>query len=377
MEHTEILEHVYAQAANKLDMEGGQPLAIGLSPDEISLLETIAGRAESNKGVLAVLVTSLTHKIFNPKQDTRQHQSSLPGGYSGRTRDTRFVTPFMKDKRFPAMAESGWLTRSLEQNHPYDLNYPGRITPSRIKRAFLQLLDNIETEQKDLKKYLCYLFQLLIALREKHEIALAKPTGINIDSILHLLERHISHGYSVTGAARLPVLAVYSVYECMIAEMDRFRGKRLQPLREHTTADVRAGSIGDIEIVDEESGNLFEAVEVKHGIKITKQVIDDAFDKFKTHPVGRFYIVSTGGLAEDECDQMRRRIGELRNLHGCQVIINGVIPSLKYYLRLLKDPNTVVEKYVENLMKDSAVKFEHRNAWNQIVGGSDDTRTEF
>lgn len=43
-------------------------------------------------------------------------------GYSGRSFDTKYITPFMKFK-FPkiAMRESGWLTRSLEQLEPYDL----------------------------------------------------------------------------------------------------------------------------------------------------------------------------------------------------------------------------------------------------------------
>ena len=44
----------------------------------------------------------------------------------------------MKAVSFPAMAESGWLTRSLEQAHPYTLDYPGKITPKIVKEAFLE-----------------------------------------------------------------------------------------------------------------------------------------------------------------------------------------------------------------------------------------------
>jgi DNA (cytosine-5)-methyltransferase 1 len=42
----------------------------------------------------------------------------------------------MKKHGFPAMVDSGWLTRLLEQNRPYNLDYPGKITPTRAKDAF-------------------------------------------------------------------------------------------------------------------------------------------------------------------------------------------------------------------------------------------------
>lgn len=43
----------------------------------------------------------------------------------------------MKQKRFlGAMKESGWLTRSLEQNNPYELDFPGKIQNKNVKAAF-------------------------------------------------------------------------------------------------------------------------------------------------------------------------------------------------------------------------------------------------
>ena len=55
------------------------------------------------------------YKALNPAQDIRNHQASIEGGYSGRTFDSKYITPFMKLHKFPSMAESGWLTRALEQ----------------------------------------------------------------------------------------------------------------------------------------------------------------------------------------------------------------------------------------------------------------------
>ena len=51
------------------------------------------------------------------------------------TIDKNYITPWLRDHSFPAMAESGWLTRSLEQPVPYDLNYTGKIM--NVKNEFL------------------------------------------------------------------------------------------------------------------------------------------------------------------------------------------------------------------------------------------------
>jgi DNA (cytosine-5)-methyltransferase 1 len=51
----------------------------------------------------------------------------------------------LKQLGLPAMAESGWLTRSLEQPFPYTLDYQGKISNQKTKDAFLGLIDFIET----------------------------------------------------------------------------------------------------------------------------------------------------------------------------------------------------------------------------------------
>lgn len=87
---------------------------------------------------------SIIHKSLHPNQDIRNHQTSIENGYSGRTFDTKYITPFLKSVKFPAMAESGWLTRSLEQKVPYDSYYSGAIKPDSLKTAFLQIIDFIQ-----------------------------------------------------------------------------------------------------------------------------------------------------------------------------------------------------------------------------------------
>lgn len=337
-----------------------------ISEEEKKLLKIIIDKSESSKGVLTVFITSLVQKIFNPKQDIRFHQQSLPNGYSGRAIDAQYITPFLKNVRFPSMSESGWLTRSLEQNSPYDLNYRGRITPVVLKDAFLKLLNFVQEENSNAENYLMFLFINLLLKRDSQVVELAKPTNLTISLIVEYLDKHFNYKYASRGASRLPTLAIYSAYECMIKEMKRFKHKQLLLLEEHTSSDSKSGRVGDIDILDE-NGRVFEGIEIKHGISITAQLIRDCYEKFKVHPVKRYYLLSTANISENELKLIEDEIFSIKNLHGCQVIVNGVQSTLKYYLRLLDNTYDFIENYVKNVEIDKTLKFEHKQIWNNIV----------
>ncbi|NBI42600.1 DNA methyltransferase [[Haemophilus] felis] len=328
-------------------------------------IDTILKYSESSKAVFTVVLTSLVYKILNPKQDIRKHQASIEGGYSGRTFDSQYITPFLKKYKFPAMAESGWLTRSLEQKVMYDEHYTGAIKPDNLKSAFLIVIKYIQ-KGNGLNDLLSYIFQGLILQRNAQKIDLAKPHNLPILNIVDLLERHFFAKYTSEGASRLPVLALYAIYECLVRELKRFENKTLLPMESHTSADSRSGRIGDID-VNEEDNKAFEAVEVKHGIPISLQLVQDAFEKFKTTQVNRYYILSTANIVENEKIKIEEEIEKIKNIHGCHVIANGLISSLKYYLRLIDNTSLFIENYVNLLENDTALKFEHKAMWNKLI----------
>ena len=362
-----VLNFLTEQYNNAMSTVGSsETITTDLEEKEQVLLSIILQYSESAKGVLTVFITSIVYKILNPQQDIRNHQDGIPGGYSGRTFDNKNITPFLKQCKFPAMAESGWLTRSLEQKVPYDFNYTGAINPNSLKLAFLTLLDNIQNGSNCLA-YLSFVLQGLIIKRNQHTIDLAKPTTLSINSILGLLDNHFHSTYKAEGASRLPVLAFYAIYQCLITETKRFENKQLLPIENHTSADARSGRIGDIEIIDE-NNRAFEAVEVKHGITISLQLVLDAYSKFQTTPVNRYYILSTSPQAEkEEWNKIQVEIQRIKNVHGCQLIVNGIMPSLKYYLRLLDNTFEFIDKYVNLLENDTALKFEHKEKWNKLI----------
>ena len=360
----EFLSHQYELAMSVVGSK--DIITTDLAENEQKLLNTVVQYSEQAKAVLCVLITSLVYKILHPEQDIRKHQASIEGGYSGRGFDSKFITPFMKSCKFPAMSESGWLTRALEQKVPYDKNYSGAITPKELKPVFLELLDNIENGT-NCESYLSYLFQGLIIKRNQQTIDLAKPTTLSINAILGLLEQHFNSPYKAEGVSRLPVIALYAAYQCLIKEVKRFENKKLLEIESHTSSDKSSGRIGDIEIIDEKNRS-FEAVEVKYGIPITLQLVQDAYAKFQTTPVSRYYILSTVSPDKGESIKIEAEMQRIKNVHGCQVIVNGIHPTLKYWaLRLLDDTFEFIENYVNLLEDDKALKFEHKAQWNKLI----------
>lgn len=76
-------------------------------------------------------------------------------------------------------------------------------------------------------------------------------------------------------------------------------------------------------------------------------MIDDVYKKICDKNVQRYYILSTITPTVEETMQMNEIICKIRDEHGCQVIINGLIPTIKYYLRLLENTDVFIEKYLK------------------------------
>ena len=219
--------------------------------------------AETQKAVLAALLTSLVKKIETPTQDVRLHKIEMSGGYSGRSYDTHHVTGFLKNqpglRRLAMKSGSGWLTRSIEQNHPFNRQFPGKIQNAKVKEAFLYILEDIEERGADAEAYLHFAFQLLDRQVRSSNVALAPVNPvqhISIEQIVAAVSEHFFAPYTGAGASRLPVLAIYALYASVMERHPRYIGATLLPLKSHTTSDARSESIGDVEIAGPEGGVL-------------------------------------------------------------------------------------------------------------------------
>lgn len=362
-----FLDDIYSQAVN---LESIEPLS--LSREQLKNLTIIVDKEETQKGVFTVLFTSLAYKSLHPEQDIRLHQANMDNGYSGRSFDTRYVTPFLKSKQFRgAMKESGWLTRSLEQPFPYTLDYQGKISNLKVKEAFLSILDDVETNDADPTKYLKALIKLSVIEKGKQAVLLVNPivaeNTLSIDDIIICLHEHFYYKYKTRGASLLPVIALYSAYECIVDEIKRFEDKILDPLASHTSCDRSSGATGDI-VVRNSDDTLYEVVEVKFGIPIDSIMISDAYKKLAPTKTQRYYVLSTDSVKDEEHEKIQAIINHIKEEHGCQVIINGVFPTLRYYLRLLENTDKFIDRYLYNLSNDTEVNYEQKLAWNTIIG---------
>lgn len=311
------------------------------------------------------VMTCLAIKALFPDIDIRYHQVQIGAPFNFRTVSEKHIYPWLQSNRFEG-AKSGWQTRTFERPKPYLMSYDENI--GSIKESFLTVFDEIQENSQNPRAALSALIYDQVVLRDKKSIPIISPKVDDIRLIESFFREHFFAKYKAKGASRLPVLALYAIHSVMLEQLQRYDGMKIRELQSHSAADAQTGAIGDIEIERQDS-TLFEGLEIKHNQKITEQHIETACEKFSIEaPPDRYYILTT----HDECqpDQsMNNLLLEKRNRIGTQIIVNGVLPTIRYYLRLLKSPNSIFPIYGTMLSTDKAISFEHRTAWNEIIIG--------
>lgn len=336
---------------------------------DISKAFADALKSMSEKGTSAStgftnLVTGMAIKAAFPNVDVRYHQVQIQEPRFGAFRpiSEKTVYPWLRDKDFD-FAKSGWQTRTFERPKPYFLNYDENI--GAIKEPFLQCYDRMETKGESAFAGLAYLLFLQMRKRDKKRIELVEPKIDDIALICQFFEQHFFHPYKARGTSRLPVLAIYALYKVVVPELKRFSGFELKDLELHSAADSQTGAVGDIELADSNDA-VFEAIEIKHNIPLSVELIDDAAAKLIKRNISRFYILTTSSNCTPN-DAMTKRIKEMRDRTGCQIIANGVLPTIRYYLRLVENPSSIFAHYLDLVKTDKGLSHEHREQWNKII----------
>lgn len=364
MNHKEILLSVYNKSFDVSDINN-------LNADILKDINLIISNITRNKGVYTVLTTLLVSKIKNPKQDIRFFQNKMPNGFSARTIDTKYITPTLKELELPSMAESGWLTRSLEQPYPYTLDYEGEISGNGMKSAFLSIVDIIEKEKTLSDTILRLLLSGAIKAREANKIAITKietDDTITISSITRILDEHFNHKYGIHGGSKLPVLAFYAMYTILVNELIRFEGCNLEPLGSHTASDRTSKAAGDIQVT--KGGNIYEVVEIKLDKEIDINITRIAYEKISRFNPERYYILSYIGTKKEDVEDINNLILSIRDEHGCQLIVNGLLHTLNYYLRLVSNPEEFINKYIQLVEDDKELQIPHKEKLIELITGT-------
>lgn len=289
----------------------------------------------------------------------------------------KFITPFFKD-HFSKYAnkESAFLTLATRERIRWNRNEGKniKIRNKKLKERFLNIFEQVEVRNADPKEYLSYLFYKLKELSKRDDLifqsAKKQSTNIgtlNINLIIEMLQEHFSEKLS----SRLPVIAIYSVYEILIPNSKRYENKKLLPLQVHTSPDKHG--FGDIEIYGE-NDEPFEIVEIKHNIPINRYLVFDIVKKTEHAQIDRYYILTSfrDGFKTKETEQFINKFTiQIKSQKGIDIIANGIIPTLKYYLRFINDYNLFIKSYTDNLINDAKnsteIKSSHVNKWIAIL----------
>lgn len=373
MNGKDILEKAFQNAVNLVESDEIRQISNEVKKDIDYLIEKI----DSNKSIVSALVTSLVKKILKPEQDIRLHRADFEGGYSARSLDTQITTQFFKN-RFPKYAnkESSFLTLATRERIKWtkDEGQNLKIRDKKLRQSFLNVFEQVEEKKQNPKIYLGYIFAKLIKLSESEtnlfEIAESQSQEIgslNIQLVLEMLKKH----FAVKLSSRLPVIAVYSIYEILLPKFERYKDKKLLPLQVHTSSDKHG--FGDIEIYDREN-NPFEIIEIKHNIAIDKYLIFDIVKKTKNTKINRYYILTTfqNGFRDAKTEKVvTEYILQIKQQTNLDIIANGIISTLKYYLRFVDDYGEFIKIYTKNLIIDAKnsteVKSFHLEEWNEIL----------
>lgn len=358
-----ILQECYDLAEIESKKEGNTGLFASIGERDAKVIAELAELKHACRGAA---ITLAIYKVLYPQQDIRSHKSEYEGGFSARSVDTCVTVPFLREKGLPYNVETHWLSQTLSYAGPYlpDMNL--KTVPKKAGPAFIVTVNLIQKSGADaerIKKIIILMLLKMIEERNKGDIPLTKPKNLSIDEVMTLLHRHFGQSYE-KNAPRLPQVAIYAIYKCLMNGVDRYSEFELKPLERMKTANRKSGTVGDIDLWKD--GRPIEAVETKFEIPINHSHVNEAMQKVLTESVERYFILSTAAPDPGEVDVIQELKEDFLRTNGCEIIVNGVYDTIKYYLRLLKSTNEFINAYTDVLSKDPDVNYEHKVAWNRI-----------
>lgn len=327
-----------------------------------AIVEELASVKHAARGIV---ITLAGFKAICPQQDIRAHKAEYPGGFSARAIDNAVTVPFLQGRSLYYNVETHWLSQTFSFAGPYTRDLVLKTTPKKAGKLMIDVVNAVE-EANSTDVARAVLERILAALiedRNRSRVELEKPQNLSIDQVVGLLDGHFLSRYA-KNAPRLPQVAMYAMYECIMPTVARYSGMVLKPLERMKSADRKSGSVGDIDV---NKGDLpFEAVEIKFQVAITREHVAEAIQKIKTASVQRYLILSTSGIGSGEMGEIERLQRDFRRSNGCEIVINGVLETLKYYLRLIDSPSTFTNRYTALVETDPDLGYEHRIAWNTL-----------
>ncbi len=243
---------------------------------------------------MRALLACLLAKVHRPQLDIRKPYTEIgtDDSYSGRTYDERYITPFIYRYDLPCNPTTAFLTpafRTFNQPLEPDVRLSGK--PREPYDAFISLLQLVQNGLLDAKALLTEVIRQLILLKKEQQQQISlliqradTQSELSAESIIQIVSKHLESRRS----SRLPVLLITAAYD--VAQ--EYLRKRPKPLHPHTAADIRAGTIGDLEVEFATDNRMAVVYEMK-ARRITPADLDRAAQKVTAIKVEQYVIVTT------------------------------------------------------------------------------------
>lgn len=358
---TESLTACYERA----EAETEEKLMSAFSGQDFAVIKRCAITKHAARGAA---ITFGICKMVYPEQDIRLHKAKMEGGYSARRIDTMVTVPFLIAKGLPYNVETHWLSQTLSFAGCFMPDLQLKTVPKCAGPDLVKVANIIQGAKsvEEAGNVVCLLLYYMIQERNRGRVLLTKPKNLSIDQVMALLHKHFEYKYKKNGP-RLPQVAVYAIYKCLKSSVGRYADFELKPLERLKTANRKSGTVGDIDL--EYDGRPVEAVEIKSDIPISVAIVTEAIQKIKAESVERYLILSTIPPLIEEAEEIKRLQEAFLRNNGCEIIVNGVYETIKYYLRLLRTTNEFILNYTDLLAIDPDLDYEHRNSWNEVCEG--------
>lgn len=359
-----FLQRAYV-VADTLHKSGDFSNQKGIIGDKLfEIVQRLGSSAHAARGVTLSLCA---YKAVVPSQNILMYKDELEEGFSARTFDSLVTVPFLQSKSLRYNVETHWLSQSFSFPEDYTRGRVIRTTPRKMGPDMLETVNQVQESQNPQQlagAIVEVLLALLIEERNKSKIILEKPKGVTIDQAIELIGRHFFDRKYQKNAPRLPQLAIYAIYQCIVPTMERYQDLELGRLERMKTANRKSGTVGDVDV--NRQGQPFEAVEVKFDQPVSAAHVAEAVEKIKGVSVERYLILSTAGIYEADESSIRNVIADFKRANGCEIIVNGVLETIRYYLRLIRSTTDFVVAYTSLVEVDDDLGYEHREAWNAI-----------
>jgi hypothetical protein len=361
MEPGQILEKCYQEASTRLN----QPVI--LDPTALGLIEQVC---RSRVGApLRALLACLLAKAHRPELDIRKPYTEIgtEDSYSGRSYDEEYISSFIQRYQLPCNPTTAFLTPAFRaKNQPLEANVPLHGKPREPYDAFISLLELVQNGSLNAQELLTEVIrQLLLVKNERQQqigslIQRIKDQKVNLsaDSIIQILNQHLQSKRS----SRLPVLLVTAAYD--VAR--DYLHKHPKPLQPHTAADIRAGTLGDLEIEFSTHQRLAVVYEMKTR-RITINDLERAAQKVagSTIQIDQYVFITTAPIDAS----IHGHAAYLSKQIGIEFMVFDCIQFLKHFIHLFYELRMAfLDRYEQLLLQEpeSAVSHELKQKFLEL-----------